>query len=175
MVDAHFIAESPEDVGIDSSKLSELLERAAKEVEEGLLPSCQVALARNGKLAAFASFGDATNESLFNVFSSTKAITSAAGWQLIESGKLDITEKVVNLIPEFATNGKEVITIEQLFTHTAGFPHAPFRVTDWNDHETRRKRYAQWGLNWEPGTRFEYHATSSMWVIAEIVERLADM
>ncbi len=175
MVDAHFMADSPEDVGIDGAKLAELLERAAKEVDEGLLPSCQVAVARNGKLAAFATFGDATNENLYNVFSSTKAITSAAGWQLIESGKLDIDEKVAKLVPEFGTKGKEVITVEQLFTHTAGFPHAPFRVTDWNDHERRLERYATWRLNWEPGSRFEYHATSSMWVIAEIIERLSDM
>ncbi|MEJ2130798.1 MAG: serine hydrolase [Gammaproteobacteria bacterium] len=174
MVDSHFIADNPEDVGIDSAKLAELLERAAKEVEEGLLPSSQVAIARNGKLAAFATFGDATNDNLYNVFSSTKAITSAAAWQLIESGKLDIEAKVATLIPEFATNGKEVITVEQLFTHTSGFPHAPFRVTEWNDPERRRERYASWRLNWEPGTRFEYHATSSMWVIAEIIERLTD-
>lgn len=175
MVDAHFMAGSPEDAGIDSAKLAELLERAAKEVDEGLLPSCQLAIARNGKLAAFASFGDATNETLFNVFSSTKAITSAAGWQLIEAGKLDIGEKVAKLIPEFGTNGKDVITVEQLFTHTAGFPHAPFRVTDWNDHETRLRRYGEWRLNWEPGSRYEYHPTSSMWIIGELVERLSDM
>lgn len=174
MVDSHFMADSPEDVGIDSAKLAELLARAAKEVEEGLLPSSQVAIARNGKLAAFATFGDATNDNLYNVFSSTKAITSAAAWQLIESGKLDIEEKVATLIPEFGTNGKDVITVEQLFTHTSGFPHAPFRVTEWNDPERRRERYASWRLNWAPGTRFEYHPTSSMWVIAELIERLSD-
>ena len=128
MIDSHFVAASPEAVGIDSEKLEALLQRAAKEVDEGLLPACQVAIARNGKIAALASFGDATDESLFHVFSSTKAITSAAGWLLMQDGKLDMSERAADIVPEFGTHGKAAITVEQLFTHTAGFPHAPFRV-----------------------------------------------
>src|SRR4029077_10045255 len=27
--------------------------------------------------------------------------------------------------------------------------------------------------NWEPGTRFEYHATSAHWVLAELIERMS--
>jgi CubicO group peptidase (beta-lactamase class C family) len=30
---------------------------------------------------------------------------------------------------------------------------------------------AEWRLNWEPGTRCEYHPTSAHWVLAELVER----
>jgi CubicO group peptidase (beta-lactamase class C family) len=33
-----------------------------------------------------------------------------------------------------------------------------------------RARFARWRLNWEPGSRFEYHPSSSMWVIAALVE-----
>ena len=36
--------------GLDPAKVDELLNRVKKEVEEGLLPSVQVAIARNGKL-----------------------------------------------------------------------------------------------------------------------------
>ena len=173
MQDSGFSMEDPARVGIDGGKLQKLLERAGKEVAEGLLPSCQVALARQGRLVAFESFGDATSDSLFPVFSSTKAITSVAGWQLIEAGKLDVGRRVAELVPEFAPNGKDEITIEQLFLHTSGFPHAPFRASLWLDREARLKRFGDWRLNWEPGSRFEYHPTSSMWVIAEIIERLS--
>lgn len=164
---------NPADAGVSQKKLDDLLLRVKREVDEGLLPSAQVAIAKNGKLIAFETFGSATNDSLYCVFSSTKAITAAAGWLLIQDGKLDITHKVSDLIPEFATNGKRDIRIEQLFTHTAGFPHAPFRPTDWNDKALRYRRFSDWTLNWSPGSRFEYHATSSMWVIAEIIERLS--
>ncbi len=57
MLDSHFFAESPESVGIDSSKLQALFERAEKEVREGLLPSVQIAVASRGRIAAMRSFG----------------------------------------------------------------------------------------------------------------------
>ncbi|NIP14703.1 MAG: serine hydrolase [Pseudomonadales bacterium] len=163
-----------EENGVNHLRLAALLARARKEVDDGLLPAAQVALARNGKLVLFETIGDADNDSLFCVFSATKAITSAAAWILMQEGKLDEDELVVDIIPEFATNHKHDITVQQLFVHTAGFPSAPFKPLDWNDHALRVERFAQWQLNWPPGSRYEYHPTSSMWVIAEIIERRAD-
>jgi CubicO group peptidase (beta-lactamase class C family) len=161
----------PEELGLDPLKIAALVARVKREVEEGLLPATQVALARHGKLAVFESFGSATDESLFCVFSATKAITSAAAWILMQEGKLDAAEIVADIIPEFGANDKHDITVEQLFLHTAGFPSAPFKPLDWNNPVTRVERFAQWRLNWPPGSRYEYHPTSSMWVIAEIIER----
>ena len=163
----------PRDAGINEDKLAALVARARQEVDEGLLPAAQVALARDGRLVCFETFGDADNNSLFCIFSATKAITSAAAWLLIQEGKLDTSKKVIDVIPEFGSHGKDAVVIEQLFTHTAGFPSAPFRPTDWFDHKRRLERFEQWKLNWPVGDRFEYHPTSSMWVIAEIIERLS--
>jgi CubicO group peptidase (beta-lactamase class C family) len=39
----------------------------------------------------------------------------------------------------------------------------------WETSEGRRQRFAQWRLNWEPGTKFEYHPTSAHWVLAELI------
>ena len=171
MVAARFFAESPEAVGVDAERLAAVSARVRQEVDEGLLPSAQIAVAREGRLVLFETFGDATNDTLYCVFSSTKALTSAAAWLLIESGDLRVEETVADIVPEFAANGKDAVTVEQLFLHSAGFPSAPFRPTDWFDRERRLARFASWRLNWAPGSRFEYHPTSSMWVIAEIVER----
>jgi len=50
-------------------------------------------------------------------------------------------------------------------------PGAPVSAPlDWDDHPRRYTRFAQWKLNWEPGTRFEYHPTSAHWVLAELIE-----
>jgi CubicO group peptidase (beta-lactamase class C family) len=180
----HHFAESPEAVGIDSRRLEALFARAEREAREGLLPSVQIAVARRGKIAAMRAFGRvahgeceaaATNQTLYVVFSCTKAVTSAAAWLLIEAGQLDVNGRVADIIPEFGTNGKDVIRVEQLFTHTAGFPSAPFPQTEWSSREKRLERFRRWRLNWEPGSRFEYHPTSSMWVVAEIIERLSGM
>ena len=171
MSNPYSFAPSPESANVDPDKLAQVVERVRREVDEGLLPSAQLAIAREGRLVLFETFGDATNDSLYCVFSSTKAITSAAAWLLIEAGELATDEIVADIVPEFGTNGKEVVTVEQLFLHTAGFPSAPFRPTDWPDRDRRLARFAQWRLNWQPGSRFEYHPSSSMWVVAEIIER----
>ena len=106
-------------------------QRAEREVREGLLPSAQIAVARHGQIAAMRTFGRvthegheaaATNDTLYVVFSATKAITSAAAWLLIEEGKLVLDARVADFIPEFGTNGKDVVTVEQLFTHTSRLP-----------------------------------------------------
>jgi len=181
---AHFFAESPEEMGLDPRKVSELFERAEREVRDGLLPSVQIAVARHGKIAAMRTFGrvthegreaSATNDTLYVIFSATKAVTSAAAWLLIQEGKLGLSERVADIVPEFGTHGKDAVTVEQLFTHTAGFPYAPFVPTEWDDRPTRLERFKRWRLNWEPGTRFEYHPTASMWVIAELIERRSGM
>ena len=57
------------------------------------------------------------------------------------------------MIPEFATNGKEVVTVEQLLTHTSRVPDARRSAAgDWADRERRLEAFAKWRLNWEPGT-----------------------
>jgi CubicO group peptidase (beta-lactamase class C family) len=180
MPDLEFFAESPEAVGLDPARVDDLLTRAEKEVRGGLLPSSQIAIARDGKIAAMRTVGEVTHqgktapagdETLYCIFSCTKAITSAAAWLLIQENRFGIDERVADIIPEFGTNGKEVVRVEQLFTHTAGFPHAPYHPLQWTDRTRRAELFARWKLNWEPGSKFEYHPSSSMWVIREICER----
>ena len=182
MLDPRHVASTPESVGLDPQLVEALFARAAREVDEGLLPSAQIAIARNGKIAAMRTFGraqhrgveaPATDETLYCVFSSTKAITSAAAWLLIQEGLLDTDARVAELVPEFGENGKHEVSVEQLFTHTAGFPQAPFIPSQFLDREKRLERFASWRLNWKPGERFEYHPSSSMYVIAELIERLS--
>jgi CubicO group peptidase (beta-lactamase class C family) len=106
------------------------------------------------------------------MYSCTKAVVAAAVWQVLAEGSLRLDHRVAELIPEFATNGKDVITVEQVLLHTAGFPHAPLRPASWASREKRLEAFGRWRLNWEPGTRFEYHATSAHWVLAELLERI---
>jgi CubicO group peptidase (beta-lactamase class C family) len=162
----------PESLGIDAGRLDELRTRMRREIDSGLLPSCQFALARDGKLAAFETVGAATPETRYVIFSATKAFVASACWQLIGEGSLDLRRRVAEYIPEFATNGKDVITVEQVMLHTSGFPRAPLGPPDWYDRDRRLAKFAKWRLNWEPGTAHEYHPTSAHWVLAELIERI---
>ncbi len=159
---------------IDEDALEELLARARRDVERGSLPSCQLALAHDGELVAFETFGDgATNDDRYVIFSATKGVVAAAVWLLIGDGLLDPAAPVAGTIDEFATNDKHTVTTEQLLTHTAGLPRAPLGPPEWLDRERRLEQFARWRLNWEPGTRCEYHATSAHWVLAELIERVS--
>ena len=84
---------------------------------------------------------------------------------------LELDERVVDIIPEFGTNGKDAITVLQVLLHTSGFPHAPFPQDEWGDREKMLEAFSRWRLNWEPDSRFEYHATAAHWVLSEIIFR----
>lgn len=157
---------------IIEARVAELRERVSKEVDEGLLPSCQFAVGLEGEVVAHEAFGAATTDTRYVIYSSTKAFIAGAIYQLIDEGSLDVTAPVMQYFPEFAANGKDAITVEQVMTHTSGFPRAPLAPALWPDHDARVTRMAAWRLNWEPGSRFEYHPTSAHWVLSEILGRL---
>ena len=117
----------------------------------------------------FETFGDATDATRFRVASSTKPIVGSAVLQLIGDGQLDIDARVVDYIPEFGTHGKDVITIEQLMVFSCGFPRATMPSRVGADRAQRVARFAEWELDWEPGTRFEYHPGAAHWVMAELI------
>ena len=164
-------------MALDKRAVDDLLTRVQREIDSGLLPSCQIALGYGGALEVFETYGDATPETRYVVFSCTKAIMAASAWQLIGDGVLDPAMRVVDVLPEFMAEsrapGRESVTVEQLMTHTSGFPHAPMGPPVWWTREGRVKRFAEWRFNWEPGARFEYHPTTAHWVLAEVLERLS--
>ena len=179
---SHFFAERPDQIGLNPDKVQALFDRAEREVREGLLPACQIAIARNGKIAAMRTIGraiqggvekPASDETLFDIMSCTKAITSAAAWILMQEGKLAPQDTVVKFVPEFGTNGKDAVTVEHLLTHTSAIPTAPGAQKEWGDRKRRLERFAQWRLEHPPGAKFTYHIAANFWPIAEIVERIS--
>lgn len=160
-------------MGIDQAAVKALMERARREVDSGLLPSVQIALGHGGELVAFETFGDATNDSRYVVYSATKAFVAGAMWALIGDSSIDVSKRVADYIPEFATNGKENITVEQVMLHTSGFPSAPLNPLDGDTSAGRTAAFAKWRLNWEPNTTYEYHPTAAHWVLAELIERVS--
>jgi len=176
-----FFADSAAEVGLNRDKVQALMDRAERDVKEGVLPACQVAIAREGKIAAMKTFGravqggvekPATDETVFVAMSATKAITSSALWLLIQEGKISPADKIVKYVPEYGTNGKESTTIEHLLIHTAGIPAAPGSFKDWGDRKQRLERFAQWRPLHPPGERFIYHIHANYWPIAEAIERI---
>ena len=160
---------------VDTEAVAILALRIQEEVDAGRMPAAQFALAVDGAVVADATFGSATAATRFNVFSCTKAVVGGVAWQLIGEGRLAPETRVVDLVPGFLSAGPDAgvadqITLEQLLTHTSGFPYAPLGPPRWATREGRLEVMSRWKLNFAPGTHYEYHASSAHWVVAEMVE-----
>ena len=167
-------------MGIDKNKVQRLLGRVRREVDEGLLPSIQVALAFQGEIIAEEAYGivndkPASLEHRYCFFSATKPLVSSVVWQLMAEGKIDVNEPVINYFPEFSRTDdtwKAAIMVEHVMLHTAGFPMAPLGPSMWADQGARVEKMNSWRVDWQPGSRYVYHSTSAHWVLAELIDRV---
>jgi CubicO group peptidase (beta-lactamase class C family) len=171
----------PSSLGLDAPALDRLQELITRHLAEGRYPGAQIAMARDGKLALFRTFGDARldparvparEDSLWLLYSNTKVITASAIWVLAEQGALRFTDRVAEHVPGFEANGKGDITIVQLLSHQGGFPSADVPKAAWEDHELLRRSVSGFTLEWTPGSRVYYHGRAAHWVAAVLIEAL---
>ena len=161
-------------MGIDQSKVDALLARARREVDEGLLPSAQVALAYEGELVAFEALRRRHARHPLRRVLGDQGVRRRRDVDAHRRGaRRPVASASSSTCRSSRPNGKDVITVEQVMLHTSGFPHAPLGAARlWTTPEGRVSAFAKWRLNWEPGTRYEYHPTSAHWVLAEIIDRV---
>lgn len=108
------------------------------------------------------------------LFSTTKGISSLAMAILHSRGLLDYDEKVSTYWKEFAANGKESITVRQLFAHQAGLfsNDKSFSYELLSNEQALSNVLAKQKTYWKVGTKQGYHA----WTIAmyqnELMKRI---
>ena len=157
---------------VEPVAVAALLTRARHEVDEGLLPACQLALALHGEVVVNETFGDAAADTRFTMFSATKPLVASVVWQLMGEGLINPATRIAEVLPDFGTHGKDEITLDHLLQHTSGLPRAPLGPPLWESHEGRRSAFSKWRLNWPVGSQFEYRPTSAHWVLAEVIYAL---
>jgi CubicO group peptidase (beta-lactamase class C family) len=89
-----------------------------------------IAIARGGRLGLHEAIGHADSgasrplrlDSVFSIFSVTKAITNVLALRAIELGRFALTTSISELVPEFSGSGRQHIRIHHLLTHTSGLP-----------------------------------------------------
>ena len=114
-------------------------------------------------------------DTLVNVYSTTKGITALCAHRLVEQGRLDLDAPVARYWPEFAAAGKETLPVRYLLSHQAGLaavrePLSPSDLYDWSTMTGALARQAPW---WEPGTRHGYHAMTYGWLVGEVIRRIS--
>ncbi len=125
-------APEPDRLGFDRQRLERaraLLERA---VDEGAFPGAVALVGREGQVAAHWAVGDAevvpghrrlATDTLFDLASLTKVVVGAtAALLLLEGGVWSLDDTVGRFVADFATRGKQEVTLRHLLTHSAGLP-----------------------------------------------------
>jgi CubicO group peptidase (beta-lactamase class C family) len=110
-----------------------------------------------------------------NVWSTTKTITSLAALMLADRGQLDVYAPVADYWPEFAASGKQDVRVRHLLSHTSGVSglEQPATAEDLYDWETSTSRMAAQAPWWTPGTASGYHALNFGHLVGEVVRRVS--
>jgi CubicO group peptidase (beta-lactamase class C family) len=172
----------------------------ANYLDNGKLPFASLLIGRGDDIALQWSSGVA-DDAIFRIASMTKPITSIAFMQLVEQGKVALTDPVAKYIPEFAKLGVFVagggnlpfvsrppatpMRIIDVLRHTTGFTYsfqersnvdAAYRKTDvesWTKSTSQSfiDTLATIPLEFDPGTQWNYSVSTD--VLGVLVERIS--
>ena len=180
-----------------------------KYIDTGKLPGVLTLVARRGEIAHFSALGDMdvengkpTNEdTIYRIYSMTKAITSVALMMLYEEGKFQLIDPVHQYLPEwektevwvsgeygnFKTRPQErPMTIRDLLTHQAGLSYGftdahavdrAYQRTGWEELFGMHladwsKELSKFPLLFSPGTGWEYSFATDL--CGYLVQVIAD-
>jgi CubicO group peptidase (beta-lactamase class C family) len=116
--------------GMDPARLARLMDVVREDIAQDRYYGMQIAIGRHGRLALHEAVGHADpahqrpvrKDSVFSLFSVTKAITVVLVLRAIERGEFSLATPITDLVPEFCGRGREKITVFHLLTHSSGLP-----------------------------------------------------
>lgn len=163
-------------------KFASVKDAFAKNFEHGLDIGASVAVTVEGENVVDLWAGklvDAGNKTwqentIVNVWSTTKTMAATVMLMLADRGLLDFNEKVCTYWPEFAQNGKENIQVRHIMSHSAGLSSLdePIVFQDFCDHDKIAVLLAAQAPWWKPGTQSGYHAITQGHLQNELVRRV---
>ena len=208
MTASHSLPTAPlASLGFDPTRSARLLDTLQAEVAKGRLPGAVALIARKGKVVLHEAIGQRdpasgaamTKDAIFRIYSMTKPLVSVATMQLVEQGRLFLSDPVARYLPAFAQvqvahmeNGqlqlrapRAAITVYDLLRHTAGMTYeflgqspvqkmydaAGLRTTT-RDYSNAQfaELLASMPLMFEPGSIWEYsRATDVLGALLEVV------
>jgi CubicO group peptidase (beta-lactamase class C family) len=169
--------------GHADARFDKVAEALADELACGAEIGAAIAVDIDGELVldVWGGYADAAKtvawgrDTIVNVWSCTKTVTSLAALMLADRGLLDLDAPVAKYWPEFAANGKQDIRVRHLLSHTSGVAgwQDPMTIDDLFDWEKATSRLAAQAPWWEPGTASGYQALNFGFLIGELVRRTA--
>lgn len=169
---------------ITESDRQQLKAEFDRHLDVGLHHGAQLAVYVDGELVVeFAggttgpNGGETTSETRHLIFSCTKPYAGVGLHQLIENGKADYDDRVVNHWPEFAdaSTQKSNITIRHVLSHTAGIPYGEFdeKAEKWGDWDAVVEAMEEIDPVFKPGEQPAYHTFNYGWIVGELIHRIS--
>jgi CubicO group peptidase (beta-lactamase class C family) len=111
---------------------------------------------------------------IVNVYSTTKTMTALTALLLADRGLIDLGAPVAKYWPEFAAGGKSRVTVAQIMSHQSGLSgwREPVTKQDLYDWDRAVELLAAQEPFWEPGTATGYHAVTMGFLVGEVVRRV---
>ena len=118
------------DVGMSQARLHDVAARVQNRIDRGLMPGAVVLVARHGRVVLHQAMGaresgkDAmTKDTLFDLESNTKVLATAISYMLlVERCVVSLSDPIAKFLPNFATNGKEHVTLRDMLRYSSGLP-----------------------------------------------------
>lgn len=115
---------------LSEERMEHLRQAIADDVSAGRYAGANIIVSRHGEVGLSASIGTLRSDdptpldmdTVFSLFSLTKAFTNVLILRAVELGRLALTTRVVEIIPEFAGKPRDAIRLEHLLTHRSGLP-----------------------------------------------------
>ncbi|MBV7267949.1 serine hydrolase domain-containing protein [Winogradskyella luteola] len=159
-------------------KIDELIQANVKSLKPF---SGSVLVAQDGEIVYKGAFGYSDIkkrtknkiDSKYFIGSITKQFTTVAILQLVEKGRIDLSDKLEKWIPE--VNGSDKITIHHLLSHQSGLKRDSYQ--DYNENVSHLERVLSVKndtLRFHPGTKSEYSSVG-FYALTYIIEQVSEM
>ncbi len=198
----------PLELGFDPARLTRIdAHLKAKYIDGGRFPHAALLIGRGDEVAHLSVVGDARpgeplkQDAIFRIASMTKPVTSIAFMQLVEQGRIALSDPVAKVLPEFAKTGVFVsgggstpfitrpptspIRMIDLLRHTSGLTYSfqersnidaayrklGFERMDSGPIDSFVREVANLPLEFDPGTAWNYSVSTD--ILGAVVEKLS--
>lgn len=171
--------------GMTNTEMQDKMQQLLQQTQQADQPGFAVLVRKGDTVLSRGGYGMANLElgvpmqadMKFRIASQTKQFTAVAVLQLVQAGKLKLTDTVGSILKDYPAVGRD-LTVQQLLTHTAGLKNLS-RLPEFRENKPKDATLAEMvalfsglPLEFKPGTQFRY-SNSNYVLLTAIIEAVS--
>lgn len=172
--------------GMTNTEMQDKMQQLLQQAQQADKPGFAVLVRKGNEVLSRGGYGMANLElgvpmqadMKFRIASQTKQFTAVAVLQLVQAGKLKLTDTVGSILKDYPAVGRD-LTVQQLLTHTAGLKNLS-RLPEFRENKPKDATLAEMvalfstlPLEFKPGTQFRY-SNSNYVLLTAIIEAVSE-